>query len=284
MSKYTGHEETTAVLATISSFLEAMGRPAPLKDARKLILESGFYFLASSLHGNMSFTLGQSVDVAEKRKDEGKAEAGEYRLAKTDSAAEVYVHDQIAAVWAAIERVTPTGSIGFRSHATFTLIKPDDADGWKISGFAHSHPADADAALPPVSAEMTPEVDRLMHFAELVFESRGCDSLSDWAVPGAQMVAHRLPSPPIAAPLADMVQQMTAGLAKLPADAKWREDFEDLTLRTAGDMGFIWTHFATFIDGKPQSTGIDVLMIHRQENRWLFSATQTLSIKSTVAG
>lgn len=70
---------------------------------------------------------------------------------------------------------------------------------------------------------------------------------------------------------------MLAGVAKLPADAEWREDFEDVTVRTAGNTGFIWMHLATFISGKPQSIGIDVLSLHQQDGKWFFSGTQTLS-------
>ncbi|RFU23993.1 hypothetical protein B7463_g12348, partial [Scytalidium lignicola] len=275
MSKYINHEEEPAVLDVISSFIAAMNPPPRFEEARKLVFEPGIHFVSWSVHGNFQHSLSQAIDVSESCEKEGKTDPGAYKLIRSDPTPEVYICDQIAAVWAVLERTAPNNSVLFRSYTIFFLVKPDSS--WKVSGLMHSHP-DASTPLPPVEKEITPGIERLMHFAEEGFKARGIDNLDDWALPGTRFVRHKLPDAPTGALVADAVQQMTGWAASLPVDTKWTEEFEDRIVRIAGDTGFVWMRFTTFLNGQPQSTGIDVLGLHRQDGKWLFSGTQTLSL------
>lgn len=53
----------------------------------------------------MPRNLEQAIDIAEGRKNEGKEEPGEYKLTLADPEPDVYICNQIAAVWAALHRV-----------------------------------------------------------------------------------------------------------------------------------------------------------------------------------
>lgn len=112
-----------------------------------------------------------------------------------------------------------------------------------------------------------------MHFVEELVKAGGIDNLDDWALPGARMVRNGT-----GASVEDSVKNFAKWAASISADAKWKEEFEDVTVRTAGDTGLIWMRFATSLSGKPTSSGIDVLVLHRQNGKWFFSATQTFSV------
>ncbi len=253
-----------------------MSQPPPLGNARQYVFELGFHFVSSSSSGCIQHTLGHLIEVAESRKNDNKNEPGEYMLMTADPAPEVMVHNKIAAVWAAIKRTDSDGRVAFRSYATFFLMRLDN-EPWKISGFAHAHP-EALAPLPAIGNKLTPEVERLLHFPDEMLKARNLDVLPEWIMPGARMVRHRLPEPPTAAPVEDFVRQLMTWAIALPADTKWQETFEDVTVRTAGDLGFLWMKFNTTLIGKALSSGIDLLVIHWQNGRWLFGGTQTFSI------
>ncbi|KIN07002.1 hypothetical protein OIDMADRAFT_21921 [Oidiodendron maius Zn] len=88
-----------------------------------------------------------------------------------------------------------------------------------------------------------------------------CSDLHDWAL------AYEAPQGEFSTP------------GKPPGNTMRREDFEDVTVRTAGNTGFIWIHFATFISGKPLSIGIDVLSLHQQDGKWVFSGRRMWSLR-----
>ncbi len=207
MAEDTIHNQEVTVLNTISSFFTALGQHPPVENARMYVLESGFHFVSSTLSSRLQHqTLGRTIEAVEGSKDDGKDEAGEYKLVKADPVPEVIVYDKIVAVWAAIQHLASDGAVSFRSYAAFFLVKLDD-DSWKISGFAHAQP-EALAPLPPIGKEMTPEIERLLHFPDEMLKARNLDILPDWVTPGARMVRHRSPDPPTAAPVEDFVRQL----------------------------------------------------------------------------
>ncbi|KAH8886248.1 hypothetical protein GQ53DRAFT_750778 [Thozetella sp. PMI_491] len=277
MSHDANHEEKPTVLSIIASFLAAMSQPPPLDAARQYVFEPGFHCVTSDQFGNLQHSLGEAIDVAEGRKNDGKDEPGQFGL-MGNPAPEVFIFDKVAAAWAGLQRIAPDGSVGFRSYSVFSLIKTSDGS-WKISGFAHSHSAEV-APLPPVMKEFTPGAERLMHFAEEMWETRGklLEQLDDWAVPGTRFVRQKLPDPATGAPLEKTLKTFADGASSIPADAKWQEDFEGVTVRLAGNLGLIWMHYIIVLPVTSASTGIDVLALSGGPgDKWRFSATQTLN-------
>ncbi|KAH8649078.1 hypothetical protein BX600DRAFT_529520 [Xylariales sp. PMI_506] len=274
-------QETPAVLETVSSFLTAMSGEPPLDAARTLTLDTGFHFVASHSFGVLQRTLAEAIAQAEEHKTTGKAGPGQFELIQSEPTPEVFVHLKMAAVWGAIRRVAPDGTVPFLSYASFFLVKPEGEGngGWKVSGFTHSHSPTPGAPLPPLGRELTPEVERLLHFADELFKNRGIDDLGAWAVQNARMVRYRRPSPPQGGLVQEEVEQFAGWAAKLPADTEWRENFKDITVRTAGDIGLAWFQFEVVENGKTTSRGIDILALYWDGNRWLFSGTQTMGTK-----
>lgn len=68
-----------------------------------------------------------------------------------------------------------------------------------------------------------------------------------------------------------MVERMN----QTPMEVKWREQFDNVTVRVAGDFAFIWTQATTKVGDSIELEGVDLLLVHREGGRWLIAGMQS---------
>jgi hypothetical protein len=269
----------TEILDLVSSLLTALrgDKDGSQAASRALSFESGVHVV----RGRSRFLLnsiGEALDGAEAR---AKTHSGTldmyHRLATDGPEPEVFVYeDKMAAVWTPYERLSVADDkVDARAYLIVLLLKPDDVH-WKISGFAHTVPAEL-APLPEVGKEMVPGIERLLDLPHVLIKERTLDCVPNYLIEGSRMVRYRVPG----APVGDFTEAFYQPIiASLPVGVQFEEELSDKVVRIADGMALLWMKFVTRVGGKPQSHGIDILILVEREEGWRIAGAHTYSLPS----
>jgi hypothetical protein len=281
----TSDQEDKATLLKLTSDLFVSLRATDdrkLTAARELVFAPGIHAVKVSSKRIYTNAIGDAFDNVETRwqADPNDSVGHYHRIMSGESGAEqpeVFNYEsKMAAVWAPYEKVSVAeDAVVSRGYVIIAFVKPADGE-WKVSAFTHNSRADA-AALPPVSTQMVPGIERLLRFPNAFLERRSIDIFPDWFVPGARVVRHRVPNEPVGDTVENLVGVM---MSMVPVGVDFHEDFEDFSIRIADGMGLVFMKFVSMIGGKPASHGLDILIVVETEQGWRMAGAETYAIPS----
>jgi hypothetical protein len=291
-------ESKSDILSVLDKFREAVSQDPPsINAARELVLESSYGVLAYPSGRITQYTLSDAIVAIEARTQShgGRQEEklpGLPTLEYSDPPREVWIHEDIAAVWGGYQLVataapTPLGGVGVVSLARAP------ATGWRISGFAalqqeeeEEHgPEHAGGPLLPGTTQAAPSPDLMQPIDALLgaFSAPDWPALAPWFLAGGGCTLTRPPASPRAVSFAESIARLQGIIAGLPAGMAVEERIHDVEARVCydggggglpGGLGFVWAPFHVDFGGRPMHSGVNIFTFVRREGRWVFCGCQ----------
>lgn len=159
---------------------------------------------------------------------------------------------------------------------------------WKISVVA-SYTTGSSSPLPPVSAEMSPDIMKPVEVLLAEFSDPHWDVLAPCFLPGATCTLCRPPAPePMIVTMEQSIERLR-GLVDKVAPAVFQERVHAVQARTCGRLGFVWAPFVVEIGGKVQHEGVNIFSFLKKEEedgdeRWIFIGCQDFGKAAADSG
>jgi hypothetical protein len=255
-----------AVLAAFNKYIDSISNtPAPLTVARTLVLGDARRMIRLPDTAPQFYTMTETLDILEDRIRES------HDIAETlvPPEAEVWVHNEIAAIWTGSQK-SVKGQGALRGVHVFALLhKP--GEGWKISGvataarkFGKDHPP---IAADPNSEEGSAVMEPIHKFFAALKETEW-DKFEECLHPQLGAVLSRISSSPAILRRPEFIDRLKQILATLPEKSVIEEKIFDVEVRVCGDLGFAWTPFTVEVDGVVKSQGVNIFMMGRDHGSW----------------
>ncbi|KAL5093513.1 hypothetical protein Trisim1_010243 [Trichoderma cf. simile WF8] len=267
-------DEKEAVLATVQKFLDSISsRQPPFSEALEHVLLDGWCVLS---HPD-EFWVGRFKDLVPRIEEKVTKTFGdlaskfEERLAEPGP--EVWIHEDLAAVWAGYQVVFDNKEIT-RGINAFGLHKT--ADGWKISGVA-------DTQLPegpeqsPILQTVNPEVMKPIDYLLDNMTEGNWDKILSVFVTGSGITnSRRKDNMLFTSTWPELLVRLKGIIDKSPSEI--RELLFDVEMRICGDFAFAWTPFVIDINGQTVNKGVNIFTLVRKEGEWIISGAQDTSM------
>ncbi|OIW32723.1 hypothetical protein CONLIGDRAFT_630348 [Coniochaeta ligniaria NRRL 30616] len=200
--------------------------------------------------------------------------AKEFRERVTEPGPEIWVHEDLGAVWAGYQ-VSVDGKEVSRGINLFGLHRTPD--GWKISGIADTQ-VKPGTELEPVSTVAGPDlmgpIDSFLQcLTDHDWDKIPSSLLGEGGITNSRRGMGILQSstwPELIEKLRSMMENSPPGMMQ--------EVLYDVEARVCGSFAFVWAPFKININGQTVDKGVNIFTMFRKENGWVISGCQDTSM------
>ncbi|KAL4722056.1 hypothetical protein ACLX1H_010826 [Fusarium chlamydosporum] len=257
------HDTKYEILSTITEFFNLSSkRPLP-QDAHDCLIEASYVIqsLPSTLEQT---TLGDLFF--------GKGNLNQKIEWAIDEPQEIFIHDNLAAVWTGWSIRADDGSLINRRKGLLGLAHTQGR--WKISGLAST---ERSLETPDPKDEGHPEHEIMQPINALLhdFSHPDWDTLKVWFIPGAGVTLYRPPAEP--APMT-MEQSIVRLQNMIKSGITIQEKLHDVQVRKHGGLALVWAPFVVEINRQPAHNGVNAFTLLKGVDKWCFAGCQDYGV------
>ncbi|KAH8913030.1 hypothetical protein BR93DRAFT_955449 [Coniochaeta sp. PMI_546] len=268
-------DEKATILDTVQNFMTSISlRRPPFSEAYKYVLPDAWCVLS---HPDEAWVarIGETITRVEGKVAkvlEGGAK--EFRERVTEPGPEVWVHEDLGAVWAGYQ-VSVDGKEVSRGINLFGLHRTPD--GWKISGIADTQ-AEPGSELEPISKVAGSELMRpIDHFLQCLTDHEWDKIWSNLSSEGGITNSRRSMGLLQSSTWPELIEKLTSLLESGPPGVM-QEVLFDVEARVCGDFAFVWAPFVININGQTTDKGVNIFTMLRKDDKWTISGCQDTSM------
>lgn len=268
-------DDKTAILDTVQKFMSSISltRP-PFTEASEYILPEAWCVLShpdEQWVARLGDTMARIENKVTKILDGG---AKEFRETVTEPGPEVWVHEDLGAVWAGYQ-VSVDGREVSRGVNIFGLHRTPS--GWKISGIADTQ-AETGSELEPVLKVAGEDVMRPVDvFLQGLTDHDWDIMLSTLVSEGGITNSRRSMGVLQSSTWPELIERLKSLLEGSPPGAM-QEVLFDVEARVCGGFAFLWAPFVIKANGQTVNKGVNIFTLLRKGEGWVISGCQDTSM------